>query len=87
MHFPKGGAESGLGSQSRDLPNQKTAKVGELQTIIWFLEAGWKLFTPVRRLARWCCPTSCQARAAARIQTVAGKPLRRLESASSFLSL
>lgn len=32
------------------LPNPNSSKSAELQIIIWFLEAGWELFTPVTDL-------------------------------------
>jgi hypothetical protein len=41
---------SPLGIQPRKMLKPNTAKSAELQIIIWFLEAGWELFTPVADL-------------------------------------
>ena len=38
------------GTQPRKTLKANTAKSAELQIIIWFLEAGWELFTPVADL-------------------------------------
>jgi hypothetical protein len=41
---------SRAGTQPRKMLEPNTAKSAELQIIIWFLEAGWELFTPVADL-------------------------------------
>jgi len=51
----KSSSESRTGARySRDMPSRgltpNTAKSAELQIIIWLLEAGWELFTPVADL-------------------------------------